>query len=253
MHTNVPWPFADRLPVAVFFDLDDTLMDTAGQIVDLAVTDATDALIEAGLRADRADLLAFLRSRTEAAEGGNHWDAALDRFGLVNQDADPEAVVRAGRDAFFSTDLPELEPLPGCRRLLSRLRDAGCLLFLVTGGKPSTQREKIQRLCFTDVFDAIAFADSLAGESKLPAFEDLVERFSLRPVECLCVGDRVVGEIHDGNQLGMYTVRMRGGEFAAMEPSSPVEIPDLEITSLYELATVMGLHLEGPPVASSPE
>jgi FMN phosphatase YigB (HAD superfamily) len=243
MPTKTPWPFADEIPEAVFFDLDDTLMDTAGQLVGLAVEDATDALIESGLRAERAELVEFLTRRVEAARGGNHWAAALDRFGLVNRDADPHAVVRAGREAFFSTDLPELEPLPGSRRLLRQLRNAGCLLFLVTGGKPATQREKIDRLEFSEAFDVIAFVDSLAGESKLPVFEDLLERFSLQPANCLCVGDRVVGEIRDANQLGMCTVRMRGGEFAAVEPSSPAEVPDREITSLDDLARLIGIDL----------
>ena len=241
MSTNPSWPFEPAAPSAVFFDLDDTLIDTAGQLVDLALEDAADAMLRAGLKADRDELIDFLQSRARAAQGGNYFAAAVERFGERHADPSLSSVATEARTAFFAAEVPELEPLPGCRRLLRQLCRRGCRLFLITAGSPETQRKKIDRLSFAEAFDAIAFVNSLEGETKLPAFQELLDRFALDPSECLCIGDRVVGEIRDANSLGMWTVRMRGGEFAAVEPSHADEVPDFAVADLHELATLLGI------------
>lgn len=251
MSTKASWPFKEHLPVAIFFDLDDTLVDTAGQIVGPALEDAADAMINAGLHVDRAALIGFLRCEARASRGANYFAAAAERFGADLPATIRSAVAAAGRTAFFSAAVPDLAPLPGSRRLLCQLRQLGCRLFLITAGKPSTQRQKLQRLGLSDAFDAVAFVDSLEGESKLPIFEEILDRFAISPSACLCVGDRVVGEIRDANMLGIWTVRIRGGEFAAVEPSSPDEVPDSEVSSLHELAALLGIDSSGLDVTES--
>jgi len=239
MFTNPSWPFESDAPSAVFFDLDDTLIDTAGQLVDLALEDAADAMQRAGLGADRGELIDFLRSKARAAQGGNYFAAAVERFSQGWTGSSLSSVAIEARTAFFAADVPDLEPLPGCRRLLRQLRERGCRLFLITAGNPKTQRKKIDRLGFAETFDAIAYVNSLEGETKLPAFQQLLARFAFDPSGCLCVGDRVVGEIRDANSLGMWTVRIRGGEFAAVEPSHANEVPDFTVAGLHELATLL--------------
>ena len=241
MSTNPSWPFESNAPSAVFFDLDDTLIDTAGQLVDLALEDAADAMQREGLRVDRDELLDFLRSEAQAARGGNYFVAAVERFSEGCASSSPSSVAMAARVAFFAAEVPDLEPLPGCRHLLSQLCGRGCRLFLITAGNPETQRKKIDRLGFAETFDAIAYVNSLGGETKLPAFQQLLDRFALDPSDCLCVGDRVVGEIRDANSLGMWTVRMQRGEFAALEPSHMNEVPSFVVADLHELATLLGM------------
>ncbi len=244
MFKNLSWPFLSAAPAAVFFDLDDTLIDTAGQLVELALEDAADAMRRTGLRADRAELIDFLRSKAQAAQGGNYFVAAAEHFSQGCVDASLSFVANEARTAFFAADVPDLEPLPGCRHLLLQLGERGSSLFLITAGNPKTQRRKIDRLGFADTFHAIAYVNSLEGETKLPVFQRILDRFALDPSDCLCVGDRVVGEIRDANSLGIWTVRMSGGEFAAVEPSRPDEVPDFVVADLLELATLLGIDLE---------
>ncbi len=241
MSTNENWPFESETPSAVFFDLDDTLIDTAGQLVEPALEDAADAMLRAGLGADRAELINFLRTKARAAQGGNYFAAAVERFKQGSADSSLSSVALEGRTAFFAAAVPDLEPLPGSHHLLHELRERGCRVFLITAGNPKTQRKKIDRLGFTEAFDAIVYVNSLDGETKLPAFQKLLARFAFDPSGCLCVGDRVVGEIRDANSLGMWTVRIRGGEFAAVEPSHPSEVPDFAVADLRELAALLGI------------
>jgi HAD superfamily hydrolase (TIGR01509 family) len=244
MSRNPSWPFESAPPSAVFFDLDDTLIDTAGQLVELALEDAADAMLRAGLGADRGELIDFLQSKARAAQGGNYFAAAAEQFSQGCADSSPSSVAKEARAAFFAADVPDLEPLPCCRRLLRQLRERGSRLLLITAGNPETQRRKIDRLGFAATFDAIAYVNSLEGETKLPAFLQLLERYAFDPSDCLCVGDRVVGEIRDANSLGMWTARMRGGEFAAVEPSHAGEVPDVVVADLSELGTLLGVDLK---------
>ena len=241
MFTNPLWPFESAAPSAVFFDLDDTLIDTAGQLVETALEDAADAMLRAGLRADRAELINFLQAKACAAKGGNYFAAAVERFGQGATGSSLSAAEKEGRTAFFAAAVPDIEPLPDCERLLRELRKRGCRLFLITAGNPTTQRQKIDRLGFAEAFDAITYVNSLEGETKLPAFQKLLARFAIDPADCLCVGDRIVGEIRDANSLGMWTVRIRGGEFAAVEPSHANEIPDFSVANVHELAALLGM------------
>jgi HAD superfamily hydrolase (TIGR01509 family) len=235
------WPFDSVVPRAVFFDLDDTLIDTAGQVVEPALQEAADAMLRAGLRVDRDELIDFLLSKARAAKGGNYFAVAVERFSQGCAGSSSPSVAEEARAAFFAADVPDLELLPGCTRLLRHLHDRGCGLFLITAGNPETQRKKIDRLSFAETFDAIAYVNSLEGETKLPAFQQILDRFAFDPSDCLCVGDRVVGEIRDANSLGMWTVRIRGGEFAAVEPSQANEVPDVTVADLGELATLLGI------------
>ncbi|MFQ5742872.1 MAG: HAD family hydrolase, partial [Acidobacteriota bacterium] len=220
---------------AVFFDLDDTLVDTAGQLIEPALRDAAGRMLEAGMVAEFDPLLEFLKEQASAGRGGNYFAGAAEHFRVT--DSDRQAIVEAGRRAYFSRNVPDLRPLPGILRLLEKLRQRH-YLFLVTAGDPATQRAKVDRLALQNAFDAIRWVDSVAGEEKLPVFREILERFHLEAGRCVCVGDRVISEIRDANQLGMWTVRIRRGEFAAMDPANPLETPDFTVTDTKELAAL---------------
>jgi FMN phosphatase YigB (HAD superfamily) len=49
------------------------------------------------------------------------------------------------------------------------------------------------------------------------------------------VGDRAMSEIRAGNELGMHTVRIRRGEFAAQEPQGKIEQPDYTVKNISEV------------------
>jgi FMN phosphatase YigB (HAD superfamily) len=51
----------------------------------------------------------------------------------------------------------------------------------------------------------------------------------------LIVGDRAMSEIRAGNELGMHTVRIRRGEFAAQEPQGRIEQADHTVKNISEV------------------
>src|SRR5574339_436552 len=96
---------------AVFFDIDDTLFSTS-LFADKARHAAVDAMIAAGLRADRA---AAKRELDEviaefSSNYGGHFDKVIDRLGPESYDGHNRAViVAAGVVAYHATKWRELK------------------------------------------------------------------------------------------------------------------------------------------------
>jgi FMN phosphatase YigB (HAD superfamily) len=215
---------------AVFFDLDDTLFDCFNQCVLAAYREAAAAMVKAGMSAEAGEAYR-MRLEIHGKNPGCDIDETLaGRFECPN----PAAVIRAGRDAFLRRRVGPLEPFSGVVEMLERLR-SNYFVFLVTTGDSSTQAEKVSRLGFKNSFHEIAYVDSETGATKKRAFWHLAGKFKVRPAECVTVGDRVDREIRDGREMGMKTVRISGGEFAALEPREKIETPD------YVLKNVVGL------------
>ena len=95
---------------AVFFDLDDTLLDTAGRIVRPALAAAARAMVAAGFPASTEELAAFLHRQAEAADGRDYFARAADRFDVIDEDR--ERLIQTGRRAYLSREVADLELFP---------------------------------------------------------------------------------------------------------------------------------------------
>ena len=218
----------------VVFDLDDTLYDCFGQRVRPAHRHAAEAMVRAGLKASveavyRARLRAFLHDPTL-----RHIDDVVCRhFGAD----DPEAISRAARDAYFRTPVGHLKLFRGSRPLLRFLHGRGVRIFIVSFGEPEIQSAKARALGLEDepTVEAIYYADRMKALTKDRAFRNILEKTGLPPQEILVVGDRPMSEIRAGRSLGMRTVRLQRGEFAAQEPAGPEEEADHLVRSISEV------------------
>ena len=223
---------------AIFFDLDDTLIDTSGVLVDPALRVTARRLLDAGMPGAIAEVEQFLLRQAQAGRGLDYFRNAAVHFGASDMDVDRLAEI--GRRTFLTVEVPAIRTLPGVAQLLDTL-EGRCRLFLVTAGDPATQRAKIAQLDIGSRFDEMRFVSSLEGEDKDAAFVDLMQGHDLEAERCVCVGDRLVGEIRSGNHLGMRTVWLRRGEFSRMAPATPMDTPDFTISDPRELGTLLGL------------
>lgn len=231
---------------AVVFDLDDTLIDTSGQLVPAALRVAAEAMVAAGIDADAATLHGHLVERASAGLGADYFGTAVARFG-TRDSASGEEIAARGRRAYLTADVGCPPLLPGAVSLLERLRDRA-RLFLVTAGDPDTQRRKVTRLGIAPRFDEIRWVASVDGEDKFAALAALLDTHALTAERCVVVGDRVGGEIHDANRLGMISVWIRRGEFREREPRNQGEVPGHVVRDVAELTALFGLEpeTEGP-------
>ena len=73
------------------------------------------------------------------------------------------------------------------------------------------------------------------------AFRHLAELFGVLPSELIIVGDVPARDIAGGNRCKALTIRVRQGRHAAVEPTTTVEIPSVEIGHLGELPEVLAV------------
>lgn len=218
----------------VIFDLDDTLYDCLGQRVRSSHRHAAEAMVNAGLK---ATVEAVFQARMRAFRLDpmlRYIDPAVcQQFNA----ADPEAVSRAARDAYFNCPVGELKLFRGTRPVLRFLHSCGVKVFIVSFGEPEIQKAKVRALGLENeaAIDRIFYADRDKLLTKEAAFSRIQQELALPASEILIVGDRPMSEIRAGKELGMHTVRIRHGEFAAQEPRDEMEQPDYEVRNISEV------------------
>ena len=215
---------------AIVFDLDDTLIDTAGQLLEPAHVEAATAMIAAGLTGT-IEAVTERRIELGRAHPGQSVDLlTAQSFGCT----DPE-VPRAGHDAFYRRTVTRLDPFPEAPAVLDALAP-GRRLFLVTVGDPETQRSKVVLTGLERHFEAIRYVD-IAAPDKLPAIRGLLS--GVDPASAVVVGDRIDGELEAGRRLGCWTVRVDRGEGRWLLPSNPFQQPHYTIPGVEALPAVV--------------
>ncbi len=217
---------------AVIFDLDDTLFDQTTQ-----VTPAALAAVAEALGRQRLDTPNNLREKMRAITTPHFavlLDELLESYELA---AIKKAELRTiGRGAYLQEEhLHGIVPFPETADLLAELKNH-VKLCLVTTGDPSFQGKKVELLGLADYFDIIIIDTNPSKEEK---FLKILRSLNLKPRQVLCVGDRIDNEIKSANKLGMITARLLHGKYSVLTPKNQLEIPDYEIKTLGDVATLL--------------
>ena len=219
---------------AIIFDLDDTLYDCTGSLVENARRRAAKAMVAHGLPETevrayemQAELTRRIGPRCKV------FDRIAEQYGLS------EDFVEAALDAYNSGEVEDIHPFPEVIPTLQALHGQGYLIFLVTVGVHRRQEEKIDRLGIRDLFTEIVINDRELGVAREESYIDLMTRYGLTPHECVAVGDRIHSEIRVANYLKMTTVQMIHGKFKSLMPKNDLEEPDYKITRIDQVLEVL--------------
>ncbi|AEH23927.1 2-haloalkanoic acid dehalogenase-like hydrolase [Pyrococcus yayanosii CH1] len=220
----------------VFFDLDDTLVDTS-RLAEMARRNAIENMIVHGLPVDfdtaYSELMELIREY--GSNFPHHFDYLLRRLDLPYN---PKWVA-AGVIAYHNTKFAYLREVPGARKTLLRLREAGYRLGIITDGNPIKQWEKILRLDLGDFFEHVIISDFAGVRKPHPKiFRKALKAFGVKPEEAVMVGDRLYSDIYGAKRVGMMTVWFRYGKYANAELEYR-EYADHEIKRLEELIGVL--------------
>ncbi|MBK7891828.1 MAG: HAD hydrolase-like protein [Bdellovibrionales bacterium] len=215
----------------IVFDLDDTLLDTSGTLVPIAVRRACLAMIDAGLP---MTIDTALQRRNELRRRNPRLDAWTEL-----EQAAPEPhrarIAEVGSGAFYRYNIDELpasafRPQEGALELL-QFASRCSKLHLVSAGDEQTQRKKIERLAIGKFFASIHLVAPGPGH-KHGAFAKIAENFRTSPGErFVSVGNRVDTDLGEAKTLGWNTVWIRAGEHVSILPQASHEIPDFEAGS----------------------
>jgi HAD superfamily hydrolase (TIGR01509 family) len=172
---------------AVFFDLDDTLIDTRHALLPAALQRVADAT---GIPKERLD-----------ATGKRIEEVLRNIPGVTPEQID------AAKAAWYAPIVPALEPLPGAREVLEEL-SGRLLLVLVTRGHPARQERKIEQCGLGPCFDEIIIRPFEAPGSKRDDFARVLAAHGLPPERCAVVGDDERDELKYAAELGFLVLKV---------------------------------------------
>lgn len=191
---------------AVLFDLDDTLFEQQ-QWLD----GAWRAVASAAGAATRPEELydALVAVAAEGSGRGRIIDRALERVGA------PSSLVPELVRVFRSFDAGRLEPYPGVRDAVLRLRGV-VRTGLVTDGDPPGQRAKVRAAGLDGLFDVVVISDELGRDRRKPnpaPFRRALNELKVDVDAVVHVGDHPVKDIRGAAAVGMRAVRVLTGEY----------------------------------------
>ncbi len=221
---------------AVVFDLDDTLYDCTGTLLEASRRRAAEVLTDAGLPLGVEETLALQKELADRF--GPHFlvfDEIARRYELDN-----EAIDRAYR-AYNSDAVGDIQPFPDVLSTIGALRAENVLCFLLTSGVHRRQSTKVAKLGLQDAFDDVVINDAERGELMGESLRHLLSKYRLRAQEVLVVGDRPPEEIRTGHDLGTVTAQMLHGRFSSFEPRDERERADYRIRRISQVPTLVRL------------
>ncbi|ASJ07247.1 TIGR02253 family HAD-type hydrolase [Thermococcus pacificus] len=226
----------------VFFDLDDTIVDTT-KLAEMARRNAIENMVRHGLPVDfdtaYQELLELISEY--GSNFSRHFDYLLRRLDLPNN---PKWIA-AGVISYHNTKFAYLRTVKGVRQVLLDLQRSGYRLGIITDGDPIKQWEKILRLELDEYFGGVFISDHLGVKKPHPKiFRKALRKMGVEPGEAIMVGDRLYSDIYGAKQVGMRTVWFKYGKYADRELEY-LDYADFTISSLEELPEILrGLKLE---------
>jgi uncharacterized cofD-like protein len=225
---------------AVIFDLDDTLFDCTGLLVEAARRRAARAMVEEGLPLGEAEAYELQKIIAERLGPSS---LVFDEIARTYK-MGPK-LVKAALRAYNSSDVSDIKPFPDVVPTLRQLKLEKYKLFLVTTGVHTRQEKKIELLGIAPFFEQILINDQEVGLHLEDCYRGLLRKYGLVAAEVVVVGDRVDAELRVAKNMGMFTIQMLHGRYKSELPFQESERPDYKIQKIYHLSTILELINKG--------
>ncbi|KAI1894560.1 hypothetical protein AGOR_G00117040 [Albula goreensis] len=231
---------------AILFDLDNTLIDTAG--ANRESIKKVDALLGTRFSQDEVHKicevfkLKLLHEKYDPS--GNvtiddirvkHWEEAMQETGT----AEPHHDLAVECYYLWKNTRLQLLTIPGpVQAMLENLRGKHKLLLL-TNGVAQTQREKIQAVHCEGLFHAVVVGGEHPEEKPaLSIFRHCFGLLGVGPQDCVMVGDSLDTDILGGVSAGVRATVWINSNGRDLPPGASVR-PDYTIESILELPIIL--------------
>jgi putative hydrolase of the HAD superfamily len=231
-------------PKAVIFDLDDTLLGLDGSHNGLWYTACQ--LYAHQLKGFTSEKLAETIVETRRVIWSNRETRRRGRLSLkdTRNRFITDSLLQLGMDApdlaskivqSYETIVNErLYLLPESIPTITRLRDMGISLAMITNGETETQRYKINRFNLMEYFDSILVEGEFGiGKPDESVYLHTLNQLKSKPSETWMVGDDVDCDVAGPQRLGIYGIWFNNK--GRVIPEEKNCLPDKIISSLEEL------------------
>ena len=238
-----------RLPKAILFDLDDTILSAYArpeaawlsiaeefveQLAPLSVVEVVDKIIACSREfwsdpaRHRHWRLRLLDARRENVA------AAFAELAASGRPVPPTDVAHALGNRFSEYREEQMHLLPDAHEVVDALKQRGVLLALVTNGAGDTQRAKVERFELAHRFDHIQIEGECGfGKPEERAYLHAMEALEVKPDETWMVGDNLEWEVAAPQRLGIFAI-WHDALGQGLPPGTTIR-PDRIIRSLSEL------------------
>ena len=236
----------ERLSPVIIFDLDDTIIadsemsercwEKVCATFAPRLGDAPgDTLLKTIREIRRGNLARRERLETRGSDlrtvRQNLLSSAFDFLGI--NDA---SLVQEMTDSYMGLKSEIVQPYPGAKDILRRLKQDGIRLAMITNGPASEQQAKINRADLGRLFESIVIEGEFGvGKPDPRVFRHTLERMQVRADEAWMVGDNLVNDVGGAQAVGIYGVwvdwRDRG------LPDDSTVTPDRTIRTIVELVS----------------
>ena len=151
-------------------------------------------------------LKAAFDSLWSAFEGGKPAiDTVLKEMGIYSEELKDQCL------NIYRNQEPEIVLYENVEKMLCELKKAGKKLGIITDGRVTGQKKKLEKLGLYGLVDEVIITDELAGNSEVSrfrkpntiAFELMQKRFGIRFEEMIYVGDNLTKDFDAPKRLGM--------------------------------------------------
>ncbi len=237
------------LPRAVFFDMDDTLLNTSGGVD--ASWEAVCQEFSPALGCESAVLRATIKAEmqrfwSDEAAVEREWRTRLEEarvhvigIALANHGLDLERAPHLSR-RYWEENSSRMRLFDDALETLTSLREAGFRLGLITNGPASMQRWKIGQFALASHFDVMVIEGEFGhGKPSPRIFAHALAAVGLEPHEAWHVGDNLYADIAGAQAAGIHAAWIHRDRLEMGE--SPKAIPDRVIAHLDELRAALGV------------
>lgn len=235
-------------PRAIFFDMDDTLLDgiaAAQSSWDLVCSETAGVLgCEATRLRDaiRREGSAFWQDESKVG----HWRLDLEgareivvRTALEAEGFDTSLAHKIAHD-YAAAHRDSLTLFADAITTLEAVRSAGYATALITNGPQRMQRDKIAKFALEPYFDVIVIEGEFGkGKPEREVFLHALEHLKLAPHEAWHIGDNLYADIAGAQSVGVHATWIHRERLKMTD--SPIATPDRTIAHLHELAEPLGI------------
>jgi putative hydrolase of the HAD superfamily len=238
-----------KLPRAILFDMDDTILAVSGsaRVVWKRIAEQFAAALAPHMP---NDVVAAIEVQSQVLWNDTAWNrqwrvrlgearrhVVASAFAGLAKAGQPVPAAEVGyemADLFTLMRDEELSVFPGAHETLDRLKQLGVRLALITNGAAEPQRAKVVRFALAERFDHVQIEGEHGfGKPEERAYTHAMDALGVGPGETWMVGDNLEWEIVAPQRLGIYAI-WYDGYATGLPPGCRIR-PDRIIRSLTEL------------------
>lgn len=233
----------------VIFDLGSTLIHFNGDwptVLDSGLDALTVSLREQGLAMDTDAFREAFREETEGSQRGRALDyvertsaavlrLVLGRFGYPDVE---DAVVERAIAALFAVSEAHWQPMPGLSQTLTRLRDAGLRLGMISNASDAANVQRlIDKAQIQSWFDPIVISAAVGIRKPDPRlFERVLKVWELPADDVVMIGDTLGEDIRGAQSAGIFAIWITAdANTPANQAHAGAIRPDASVAALEEV------------------